>query len=120
MDHLLSKRCIQRDQMELVKKADVSRKRVGKLLDFIGNQDRTAFDELCNALEKIDLDHCTKLAVSLRKAADGHKDDCSKVSGMYGIVDNVSFAKHRRKGSSTWWMLRPVAMLAFYKINSFM
>ena len=68
LDHLRSKRCIQHDHSQLVKREPLLRARVGKLLDFVSSEGCKAFDELCNALEEFGTDDKKQLADTLRQS----------------------------------------------------
>jgi hypothetical protein len=67
LDYLLSKGCIQPDQKELVKRKEVSKERMGTLLDFLSTEGPTAFDELCTAIENYGTVDKKNLANSLRQ-----------------------------------------------------
>jgi len=67
LDHLISKRCIQVDHYELVKREPKLRSRINKLLHFISSEGRNTFDELCNAFENFGTDDKRQLANSLRQ-----------------------------------------------------
>lgn len=66
LDHLLSKNCIQQDQKELIKRKEVSKDRMGTLLDFLSSEGRIAFDELCTAFENFGTQDKKDLASTLR------------------------------------------------------
>jgi len=70
IDHLNSRRCIQQDQIDLIKNetlTPVSRDRFIKLLDFVSSEGITAFNELCNAFEAFGTEDKSQLAATLRK-----------------------------------------------------
>jgi len=70
IDHLFSKRCIQQDHKQLVKREPIVRTRISMLLDFVSSEGRNAFDELCNAIEefKPEMEElANRLRASLRK-----------------------------------------------------
>src|SRR5664279_2939450 len=70
LDHLMSKRCIQVDQKERIKREIISKERCGKLLDFVSSEGHTAFLELCNALDEFGTNHSEQLADKMRKSLE--------------------------------------------------
>lgn len=83
LDHMLSKRCIQSEQKELIKSEKSSCKRCRKFLDFLQSEDRSAFDELCNALETFGTESKTHLANLLKKSLiEKQESECRTYNGM--------------------------------------
>jgi len=66
IDHLFSKRCIQNDHKQLVKRERTIRARISMLLDFVSTEGRQAFDELCNAIKEFNNPGMKELANTLR------------------------------------------------------
>jgi Caspase recruitment domain len=84
LDHLFSKRCIQRDQKEEIEKRQFSRTRMGALIDFLLTENKTAFDELCNALESFGNDAKLQLAQRLRQSLKNkYKERGRKNEGIW-------------------------------------
>lgn len=88
LDHLLSTQCLQRDQMELVKRETVSRGRCGKLLDFVSSEGCQAFLELCNALDDFGTVNSKAIAVSMRTSLEANKqfEKMKEIKRMKAIV----------------------------------
>jgi RNA-splicing ligase RtcB len=68
LDHLFSKKCIQQDQRELIKKKEISRDRMSTLLDILSSEGQSAFNEFCTALENFGTEEKKLLASTLRKS----------------------------------------------------
>jgi len=81
IDHLFSKRCIQNDHKQLVKREQTIRARIIMLLDFVSSEGRKAFDELCNAIEEFNYPGMGELVNTLRASLREKK----MVSGMLQI-----------------------------------
>jgi Caspase recruitment domain len=88
LDHLFSEGCIQRDQKEKIKKHQLSRNRMGALIDFLLTENKTAFDELCNALESFGNDAKQQLARILRQSLRSKSEEHSRQNE--GILYNFT------------------------------
>lgn len=74
LEHLHTRQCIQRDQIELLKREPVSFDRCAKLLEFVSNSEGCqTFLELCNALDVFGTVNSRALADSMRKSFEDKK-----------------------------------------------